>query len=233
MAQQLTLDVQLRDDATLDNFSVGNNGTLMTQLEISLAGQGERFFYLWGHHGVGRTHLLQACCHHITARRLPSAYIPLANAKKNLSLSLLSDLESLALVCIDNVESITDQTEWQEALFHLYNRVRESETLLIVTGDQPPPQMHLMPDLSSRLSWGLAFQIDDLSDEDKRTVLTSRAHKRGLILAKTVANFLLNHCSRNMADLFAILDQLDQSSLAEQRHLTIPFVKSVLQRFSL
>ncbi|NCP80481.1 MAG: DnaA regulatory inactivator Hda, partial [Gallionella sp.] len=43
----------------------------------------------------------------------------------------------------------------QIGLFALYNRMRETGGLLLVTGTQAPAQMTLRDDLRTRLGWGL------------------------------------------------------------------------------
>lgn len=226
--QQLTLDIQLNEYATLDNFTIGRNEALINQLMLSLAGEGEQAFYLWGACGVGRTHLLQACCHYITQQGRPCAYLPL-NENHLLAPDIFNELESLALVCLDDIDAAAGKQVWEEALFHFYNRAREHETLLIISSASPLQQLNLLlPDLKSRLSWGLVYQVHDLPDPEKCIALITRAKMRGLNLPITVAQFLLSHCSRNMADLSALLNKLDKDSLTQKRPLTIPFVKSVL-----
>src|SRR3569623_9897 len=54
------------------------------------------------------------------------------------------------------------------------------------------------------------------------------ALQRGNEMPADVASLLMRRCRRDMAALFALLDELDHASLAAQRRLTVPFVKSVL-----
>jgi DnaA family protein len=58
--------------------------------------------------------------------------------------------------------------------------------------------------------------------------LACRARGRGLELPDETAQFLLRRFPRDLPTLFALFDTLDTASLIEQRRLTIPFVKSVL-----
>jgi DnaA family protein len=44
-----------------------------------------------------------------------------------------------------------------------------------------------------------------------------------------VANYLLTHYPRDLFELFNRLDDLDKAAMAQQRRLTVPFIKSVLQ----
>jgi len=48
-------------------------------------------------------------------------------------------------------------------------------------------------------------------------------------LSPEVAKFILTHCPRHMPPCLQHWIALDKASLAAQRKLTIPFVKTVLQ----
>ena len=72
------------------------------------------------------------------------------------------------------------------------------------------------------------IQISELSDEHKITTLQRHAQKRGFELPTIVVQFLISRCARNMHDLHRLLNRLDETSLAAQRKITIPFVKQAL-----
>ena len=89
--------------------------------------------------------------------------------------------------------------------------------------------MHLtLPDLVSRLSWGLTLQIKPLTDEEKMLVLKQRAGQRGITFQQESVAYLFNRYSRDMAELIACLDKLDALSIQSQRKITIPFIKEAL-----
>lgn len=228
MAEQLALSVRLRDDATFDNFFVGDNALTVEALTAALRGDGEQFFFIWGLTGTGRTHLLQACCHAMDKLKQQSFYLTL-NEHSLYQPEILAGLDSLALVAIDDIDAIAGDAKWEEALFHLYNRCRESGTILCITAHDAPRYLTVtLPDLQSRLAWGLVCQLHGLPDQQKVQVLQQRAKSRGMLMSDEVANFLMNRCERDMPNLFVILDRLDHATLAAQRRLTIPFIKSVL-----
>lgn len=227
--KQLTLGVGLKDDATFINYFAGNNHQLIQELQKSASGAGERVIYFYGAGGQGCTHLLQASCHHANQQSIRSVYIPLGNAH-DFSPEIFEGLENLQLVCIDDVHMIAGKTEWEEALFHAYNRMHDAGTHLMVTANVPPKALQLsMPDVISRLAWSMVYQIQPLTDAEKLQTLIMRAERRGMTLSEEVGKFILTHCPRHMSTLFAALDALDKVSLAAQRKLTIPFVKTVLQ----
>lgn len=229
MTKQLPLALSLREDFTFDNFLCFDHSHLFTQLIKDLNEKTERFYYLWGLPAVGKTHLLQACCNYLGRQGSRVTYIALKEHQV-LSPQIFENLELLDLIAIDDIDAIADKSEWENALFHLINRVALTQTLLIITGNSSPSQLKLkLPDLTSRLAGSLIFQMHELNDEQKAEVLRHRAKLRGFDLPVRVVEYLLSHCSRNMVDLFHILDRLDQASLAHQRILTVPFVKTIIE----
>ena len=85
-----------------------------------------------------------------------------------------------------------------------------------------------LEDLRSRLQWGVTYQVQLLNDEEKQEALQRRARARGMELNDEVAYYILQRLPRDMNELFNQLQRLDHASLAEQRKLTIPFVKKIL-----
>jgi DnaA family protein len=229
MITQLTLGVDLKDEATFANYFAGKNGPLIQALEASAEGVGERVMYFCGGGGEGRTHLLQACCYAANKTRRTSVYLPMANLIAYTP-DIFDGLESLQLICIDDLHLLAGRPEWEISFFHAYNRIRDAGGSLVVSANVMPKFLGLvLPDLVSRLTWGIVFQLQPLSDEEKLQVLLLRAERRGMTLPEDVGKFILHHCPRHMAMLFAAFEALDKASLAAQRKLTIPFVKSVLQ----
>ncbi|MFV0820540.1 DnaA regulatory inactivator Hda [Legionella micdadei] len=227
MNRQLALAIQLNDEATLADFCWGSNPLLEQQIKNCLAGVGERLFYLWGNTGCGKTHLLQACCQAVS--NASSIYLPL-NILKEWGPECLDNLSEQTLITIDDIDAIATDKAWEEALFHLYNRVRDNgETILLISSRKSLPNLNIhLADLKSRLAWGLTVQLIDLDDDLKIKTIQQHANKRGFEIPTAVGQFLINRCSRNMHDLHHILDALDKASLAAQRKITIPFVKATL-----
>ncbi|MDX1901317.1 MAG: DnaA regulatory inactivator Hda [Gammaproteobacteria bacterium] len=227
---QLTLGVSLKDHATFDNYFSGSNTHLVQELFKAAQGSSsQRVIYFYGAGGQGFTHLLQASCHEAHRQRRTAAYLPFADYK-NFSPALFEGLETLNLVCFDDTHLIAGVPQWEEAFFHAFNRIYDAGGTLIFTANCSPRQAGFrLPDLVSRLSWGIVFQLQPLTDVEKLAMLMMRAQRRGMTLSEEVGRFILTHCPRHMSTLCTALDVLDRTSLAAQRRLTIPFVKTVLE----
>jgi len=228
MSTQLTLGIRLRDDATFNNFYMGRNQQVLHALRQLVASQGENFVFLWAEAGAGISHLLQACCHEVFQHNGNAIYLNLS--EQQFTPDVLQDLETVDLICIDDIESILGQFAWEEGLLHLYNRVRESGARLVIGAKQQPKGLQCkLLDLKSRLAWGLVLKLNGLTAEEKLHALQMRAMHRGLVLSESTRQFLLRYNPDDTAALFNVLDKLDKASLAEKRKVTIPFIKQVLE----
>lgn len=242
---QLTLGISLQDDATFDNF-ICDEGSSQAQIvanvkaalkslldnnadQESVASTLENSLFLCGPEGSGVSHLLQAACQWVDEQGIGCQYLPLDTLSEFTPEALFDGLEQLPLVCIDDVQLISGQPDWELAIFHFFNRMRDAGHLLLLGADQVPNSLGVqLPDLLSRLQWGGVYQLPGLSDDEKSKVLITRAHTLGIGMPEEVARFLLQRGPRGMEALLLCLNQLDEASLAEQRKLTIPFVKKVL-----
>lgn len=241
---QLPLPVTLPDDETLSSFIPGANQQLLSLLSsiahkcpdwrseatlTMLDAASMPLVNIVSGPGRGKSHLLYAVCHQLAEREIPHAYLSF-NDVKDLSPKLLDSLEQLPVICLDNLEAINADPDWEEALFDLINRVTETGIGLLIIASRYGPQSEkiLLPDLRSRLSAGLTFQLTPLTDEERGEVLSKRAQQRGLVLTEQALHYLLNHSQRDLPSLVALLDRLDQRSLQEQKKISVALVKREL-----
>jgi DnaA family protein len=230
MEKQLTLGFTLAGNANFDSYVAGGNVQAVADLAATAGSDGEQFIYLWGIEATGKTHLLQSACQRADAGGKGALYLPMAMAGE-FDIRIFDGLEELSLVCLDDIQTIAGDSHWERALFHLFNRLRDSGTHLVVASDQSPSGLPVkLPDLASRLAWGLCYQLQQLTDDEKKQVLIEDAARRGLQMSEESAHYLLRHTPRNLGSLRRLLEDLDQASLEQQRRLTIPFIKSMLNR---
>ncbi len=228
---QLSLGMRLRDDATFANYYPGANAGALGYVEHACDTENQwidSVLYIWGPAGVGRSHLLQAACLLVEERGGRALYLPLAELAEH-DTQLLDNVEFCDLLCLDDIQAVVGQRHWEVALFHAFNRMRDAGKKLLIAADAAPRELGIeLPDLQSRLSLALVFQLHELSDDDKLRALQLRASRRGLRLPDDVGRFILARSVRSMTVLFDTLEQLDRASLQAQRKLTIPFLKEAL-----
>lgn len=218
---QLALNVARQSLPTLDEFVIGDNALLWHSLPAHQQG----LYYLWGAPASGKSHLLQA----LTAQQPAGTACYLALDLPGMHPGVLDNLEQYHWLVWDGLDALAGQAEWEEALFHSYNRLQQQGAALVVSARKPPLELGIvLPDLRSRLTSGICIELKTLDEAGLLQVLQLQARRRGLELSEDVGQFLLRRFPRDLSQLMPLLTRLDQASLSHQRRLTIPFVKQVL-----
>ena len=223
---QLALPLRLADHAVFASFLDSGNETLVATLADIAAGRPGPGCWLWGATATGKTHLLQAVCDRAGDR---SIYLPmemLATAGPG----ILEGLDERDVVCIDDLDRVAGNNDWEVALFNLFNDLLDNDGQLVVSATAAPRESGFgLPDLASRMSRLPVFQLRSLDEGELAAALQLRARHRGLELPDETATYLLKRSRRDMASLYNLLDKLDLEALRAQRRLTVPFVRSVLR----
>ncbi|TVP60758.1 MAG: DnaA regulatory inactivator Hda [Halomonadaceae bacterium] len=226
--EQLPLRVSLRDEATLENYHGEHNRQGLARVRQILAAPEPAVTVLCGGSGAGKSHLLNALCLAAEAQGDSALCLSLSEAQ-HLPAEALLGLEQFRLVCLDDLQALPADPAWEEALFHLHNRVLDAGGQLWIGAPAPPATMHWqLPDLASRLKAAAVIQLRSPEDDDLLHLLQARAASRGLELAEEVGRYVLRRAPRDTGSLLELLAQLDDASLRNQRRLTIPFVKTVM-----
>ncbi len=218
--KQLVFDIAPPPRPTLENFIIGPNAEVLANVRAGLTGKShERFVYLWGGTGCGKSHLLQA---------LAGAAVAHSQRVYLTGEGPCSEEAVMAcdLVLVDDVLAL--DADDQSCLFNIMNRMRDTRGSLIVSGPCAPIHLKIREDLASRLAQCLVFQVKCLSDADKAQALMTHAQARGFTLPHEVAAYLLKKWQRDIPSLLAVLDALDRYSLEVKRPVTLPLVREVL-----
>ena len=227
MTEQLLLPIGFPDSASFENFYPGRSAEIVDGLRALLAGVASGPFFIYGKEGTGKSHLLYALLSQLDGRDISSVYLPLADA--SISPDSLEMVDSSGWVCIDDIGAWAGNTDREQHLFSLFERVKSDGGVWLATGGHRPANLVLeLADLASRLGSGVVYRLLELNDEERREALCRRAEFRGLRLGEEALGYLLTRTSRSTSDLFALLDRIDRASLMEGRRITVPFLRTLL-----
>jgi DnaA family protein len=144
---------------------------------------------------------------------------------------MLTGLDECDLVCLDNIEAIAGNPAWEQAFFNFFNQHRDQGHKLVLSAFCSPNALGIqLPDLKTRLNWGLALKIKVLSDDDQIAALIFKANQLGFEITPQTGDFLVSHYDRNPESLWTLLDKLNLETLAAKRKLTVPFLKQILEQ---
>ncbi|MBM4328673.1 MAG: hypothetical protein FJ118_16090 [Deltaproteobacteria bacterium] len=195
--------------------------------------------YIYGPAGAGKTHILRAAATLFEARASEDgpAMEYLAASGPEIEFpelrDLLSQFDDLAPrgVAVDDVHLLGD--DGRTHLWTLSNKLTRAGLPLMLASLRSPEEVFgANQHLISRVHAGLVFHLEPPSDGIRLLILDKMARDRNVRLSPDVSRYLVSRKSRNVNELNAILDLLDQASLQQGRRITIPFVRS-LERSSL
>jgi DnaA family protein len=230
--EQLPLGVRWRDQSVFESFFAGPNQLVVKELRgLYVRAQAQpAVLWIWGAEASGKSHLLQAVCAETGAAGGRAGYFPL-NDEALAMPATLAGCEQLDLVCIDDLQRIAGNDDWERAVFNLHLGLNEHRGHLVLAATRPPAALTWqLPDLRSRLSAALVLHLKPLSEADHIAALRLRAGLRGLEIPEETAMFLLRRYPRDLRSLCMLLDTLDNAALAAQRRLTVPFIKQVIEQ---
>ncbi len=227
MPVQLPVQFSNPDRHHFSSFFPAENEEILAHLQ-QIFDSGELFIFLWGESGSGKTHLLHATCELAKKVEKTAFYYDLDRHSLPDPV-FINGLETVDLVCFDNIEAIAGIPEWEQAFFNLYNQLRELDKQLILSASTPPKFIPVqLPDLKSRINWGLTLRLKPLTDEQLIEALIYKANDLGFEIPENVGRFLFNNCQRKPAFIWPLLDKIEQKTLIEKRKLSIPFLKQIL-----
>jgi DnaA family protein len=227
---QIPLPFKAAERASFDSFQGDVNTVLVQQLHRTAAGESVRNVYIWGEAGTGKSHLLHATCNEVSSRGGTAALVPLSQSRE-LSPSMLEGLEQMDLVSLDDLDRIAAVPAWEQAVFGLFNRMRELEKPLVMTCRFSPRGIPVeLPDLASRLAWDLVYRVAPLDEASLLQVLRQRGAMRGMEVPDEVLQYLSRRVPRDVHTLFQWLDKMDEASLSAKKKLTVPFIRDLLSK---
>lgn len=144
-------------------------------------------------------------------------------------LSLWQEKAGLKHIAIDDVDQFFGNPEAEEELFHQFNLAKEDLTYILLSmTNKVNVQPIKLPDLASRLRAAPQIEIHAPDDNVLQGVLVKMLHDRQLKVEPGVVNYIVPRIERSFASARDLIAQIDKSSLAEKRSVTVPLVREIL-----
>ena len=150
---QLIFPFHIDQKASFESFFCSSdNLNLLTRLADIALSKNAHELIIHGEEGSGKSFLMQAICNELSSSGKQFAFIPM-NKALNMGVEIFQNLASLDAVCIDDLQLILANENWETALFNLINECQQSNCSLILSfgGTQPLEENTQLPDLLSRI----------------------------------------------------------------------------------
>ena len=211
----------LLDEYTFDNFIEGESNKFAKAVCYAVANDISYCnpLFLYGHSGLGKTHLLYAIMNHMKKRdpdikiiyKKSETFInELIDAISNHSTSEFKEkYRSADVLMIDDIQFIAGKESTQEEFFHTFSALYEAEKLIILTSDRPPKEINpLMERLRTRFEWGLIADIQPPSFELRTAIIKKKSDDIGLTISQNLIDYIAERLNNNIRQIEGILKKL-------------------------
>ena len=228
--KQLIFPFQINQKASFDSFFCSpDNQNLMTRLADIVSSPDTSELIIHGEEGSGKSFLMQAICNELSSAEKQFAFIPMKKAF-NMGVEIFQNLGSLDAVCIDDLQLILANQDWETALFNLINECQQSNCSLMLSlgGTQPLDESVILPDLLSRIKRMEFIPLHALQDEFFNQAIDFVAQQLDIKIEEAELEFLLKHQTRIFSLLVENIITLDNQAASLKRKITIPLIKETL-----
>jgi len=227
------------NDYTFDTFIVGNSNKFAHAACTAVAHSPAREYnplFIYGPSGLGKTHLLYAITHEITARN-PETHIIYVKGEEFTNQMIDSIAKSYTskfrdkyrkadVLLIDDIQFIAGRDSTQEEFFHTFNALYEEHKQIIMTSDRPPRDIKLLEDrLKTRFEWGLIADIQPPDFELRIAIMKNKAKMIGFTIPNDVLNFLAENLKSNVRQIEGAVKKISAQSFLTGAPITIDLAK--------
>lgn len=230
---------------TFENFIIGPSNRHAHAYSLAVAESPAKAynpFFIYGGVGLGKTHLIQAICHHTKNKasgRAKICYITsekftneLIDAIQHHSTSAFRQKyrNNVDILVIDDINFIAGKESTQEEFFHTFNALYDAHKQIILSSDRPPKEIANLQDrLVSRFSWGLTTDIQPPDFETRVAILKKKIERESVNIPDDVLFFIAHLIKTNIRELEGALIRTIAYSLLEEKAVTLELTKDVLK----
>ena len=229
---------------TFDSFVIGSSNRFAHAAALAVAeapAQAYNPLFIYGHTGLGKTHLLHAVANYIGLHsgRLAVRYVTSETFVNDFINSLRdkriegfkSRYRAYDVLLIDDVQFFEHKERIQEEFFHTFNSLHEAGGQIIMSSDRPPRDIATLEDrLRSRFEWGLITDIQPPDLETREAILRRKVRSDGIDVGDPeVLTFVASRVSTNIRELEGALTRVIAFSSLTGRRMDVELAQDVLR----
>lgn len=242
-AKRPELDSHLIAEYTFDTFIQGTSNMLLRSVGISIAENPKQTtfnpLFIYGHSGVGKTHLVNAIgkaikdMHpykrvlYLSANLFQQQYV--SSVKNNTTNDFMRFYQQIDVLIIDDIQEFATQTKTQNTFFHIFNHLKQNGKQIIMTCDRPPTELQGMEErLLTRFKWGLSAELEQPDEKLRRGILVNKIHRNGLNIPKDVIDYISKNVTDSVRSLEGVINSLLAHSVVYNSDITLNMAERIV-----
>jgi chromosomal replication initiator protein len=175
--------------------------------------------FIHGECGLGKTHLLQACCRrhlerfpgalvrYVTGEQFTNEYI--VALKSNKLESFRQKARSLDLLAIDDIHFLSNKTSTQNEFLHTLDAIDLGGARIVMASDEHPRHLRSVSRaLVSRFLAGMVVEIERPSRQLRIELVRRLAERRGLRVNAQAIELIAANCVASVREIEGALNKL-------------------------
>ncbi len=213
------------DKYTFDTFIEGkSNAYALAACKTVADTPGQKYnpLFIYSGVGLGKTHLLHAIGNlickdrsnlsvlYVSAETLVTELISVIRTKSNEENNKFREkYRSCDVLMIDDIQFLIGKDATQEAFFHIFNDLYQTNKQIIITSDRSPKELTTLEDrLRTRFSWGLTVDIQPPDMETRVAILKNKAAQAKFQLSDEVADYIAENATSNIREMEGLLNKI-------------------------
>ncbi|MCD4811037.1 chromosomal replication initiator protein DnaA [bacterium] len=222
LREKSILKAQINPKYTFENFVVGSHNRLaeaVSRAVVEELGSLYNPVFFYGNTGVGKTHLMQAIGNEVIKNdyKKEVVYVSIEQFLNELIASIRSKKDQefrdkyrqVDLLIIDDIQFVETYPKTQEALFHTFNTLYQSNKQIILAADRPPSEIKNLTDrLRSRFEGGMVADIGAPDYETRMAILQQIVDEKNLEMPNEYLDLISKNIESNVRELEGALNKL-------------------------
>ena len=207
---------------TFDNFITGPSNRFAHAAALNVAnnpGIAYNPLFIYGHSGLGKTHLLLAIMNEIKQQR-PNAKIIYTSGElftneliyyigNHNTYAFHEKYRSCDVLLVDDIQFIAKGETTQEEFFHTFNALKNNGSQIVLTSDRPPREMMTLEErLRTRFEMGLIADVQPPTLETRMAIVKKKSDDLNIFLSDDVVKFIAENIKKNIRQLEGIVKKI-------------------------
>ncbi len=229
---------------TFDSFVIGSSNRFAHAAALAIAeapAQAYNPLFIYGHTGLGKTHLLHAVANYIGlhSSSLTVRYVTSETFMNDFINSLRDKriegfkqrYRAYDVLLIDDVQFFEHKERIQEEFFHTFNSLHEAGRQIVMSSDRPPRDIQTLEDrLRSRFEWGLITDIQPPDLETRIAILRRKVKYDGIDVGDPeVLTHIASRVTTNIRELEGALTRVVAFASLTGRRMDVELAQDVLR----
>ncbi|GIG89080.1 chromosomal replication initiator protein DnaA [Plantactinospora endophytica] len=228
-----------------ETFVIGSSNRFAHAASVAVAESPAKAYnplFIYGHSGLGKTHLLHAIGHYATtlgnARSV--RYVSTEEFTNDFINSLRDDKTSafqrryrdVDILLIDDIQFLENRERTQEEFFHTFNTLHNANKQIVITSDRKPRDLATLEDrLRTRFEWGLLADIQPPDLETRIAILQKKAAQERLFAPPDVLEFIASRIASSIRELEGALIRVTAFASLTRSPVELSLAEEVLRDF--